>query len=184
MLMEESKLIIIYTIGFSKKNLKQFILRLKEAGVKKIIDVRLNNTSQLAGYAKKDDLEYVLSLVGIDYEHHPYIFMGRSDRLSEYEARSMKKPQSLALIKIIDICLEKRWTVTGSIPRLRAKFLHNLQSYDLAVTDVLLEEKFKTENVDVGEYNYKGKFLLTISLGESFMGAHYKLVTSVLSLER
>lgn len=61
----------ICTIGFSKKNLKEFIRRLQKAGVKKIIDVRLNNTSQLAGYAKKDDLEYVLSLVGIDYEHHP-----------------------------------------------------------------------------------------------------------------
>jgi len=33
--------------------------------------VRLNNTSQLAGYAKKDDLEYVLSHVHIGYEHHP-----------------------------------------------------------------------------------------------------------------
>lgn len=64
-------MIIIYTIGFSKKNLRQFISRLKDAGVKKLIDVRLNNTSQLAGYAKKDDLEYVLSLVGIGYEHHP-----------------------------------------------------------------------------------------------------------------
>ncbi|WP_238492464.1 DUF488 domain-containing protein [Desulfotruncus alcoholivorax] len=64
-------MIIIYTIGFSKKNLRQFITRLKDAGVNKLIDVRLNNTSQLAGYAKKDDLEYILSLVGIDYEHHP-----------------------------------------------------------------------------------------------------------------
>lgn len=64
-------MIIIYTIGFSKKNLKQFITRLQDAGVKKLIDVRLNNTSQLAGYAKKDDLEYVLNLVGIGYEHHP-----------------------------------------------------------------------------------------------------------------
>lgn len=44
---------IIYTIGFSKKSLKEFISRLKKADVKKIIDVRLNNTSQLAGYAKK-----------------------------------------------------------------------------------------------------------------------------------
>ena len=62
---------IICTIGFSKKNLKQFITALKKADVGKVIDVRLNNTSQLAGYAKKQDLEYVLSLVGIAYEHHP-----------------------------------------------------------------------------------------------------------------
>lgn len=64
-------MITIYTIGFSKKNLKEFIARLKNAGVKKVIDVRLNNTSQLAGYAKKEDLEYILELVGIAYEHHP-----------------------------------------------------------------------------------------------------------------
>lgn len=62
---------LIYTIGFSKKSLKDFISRLKQAEVRKVVDVRLNNTSQLAGYAKKEDLEYILSLVGIAYEHHP-----------------------------------------------------------------------------------------------------------------
>ncbi len=62
---------VICTIGFAKKNLRTFIQKLKEAGVRKVVDIRLHNTSQLAGYAKKDDLEYVLSLVGIAYEHHP-----------------------------------------------------------------------------------------------------------------
>ncbi|NLX01727.1 MAG: DUF488 domain-containing protein [Syntrophomonadaceae bacterium] len=62
---------LICTIGFSKKNLREFITRLKNVGVEKVVDVRLNNTSQLAGYAKKQDLEYVLELVGIKYEHHP-----------------------------------------------------------------------------------------------------------------
>jgi uncharacterized protein (DUF488 family) len=61
----------IFTIGFTKKNLKTFIERLNTAGVKKVIDIRLHNTSQNAGYAKKDVLEYILSLVGIGYEHHP-----------------------------------------------------------------------------------------------------------------
>lgn len=60
---------ILYTIGFSKKNLKNFVGKLKDAGVSKLIDIRLHNTSQLAGYAKKDDLQYILSLVGISYEH-------------------------------------------------------------------------------------------------------------------
>lgn len=62
---------IIYTIGFAKKNLRTFIKKLQLAGITKVIDIRLHNTSQLAGYAKKDDLEYILSLVGIGYEHHP-----------------------------------------------------------------------------------------------------------------
>ena len=61
----------IFTIGFAKKNLKTFIKKLQVAGIIKVIDIRLHNTSQLAGYAKKDDLEYILSLVGIGYEHHP-----------------------------------------------------------------------------------------------------------------
>lgn len=62
---------ILCTIGFAKKNLRTFIEKLEAAGVKKVMDIRLHNTSQLAGYAKKDDLEYILSLVGIRYEHHP-----------------------------------------------------------------------------------------------------------------
>jgi len=60
---------ILCTIGFSKKNLKTFIGKLQSAGVVKVMDIRLHNTSQLAGYAKKDDLEYILGLVGIGYEH-------------------------------------------------------------------------------------------------------------------
>lgn len=62
---------VICTIGFTNKSLREFISRLKKAGVKKVVDVRLNNTSQLAGYAKKEDLEYILSLVDIGYDHRP-----------------------------------------------------------------------------------------------------------------
>jgi uncharacterized protein (DUF488 family) len=61
----------LYTIGFAKKNLRGFVGRLQAAGVKRVVDIRLNNTSQLAGYSKKDDLAYVLELVGIEYEHAP-----------------------------------------------------------------------------------------------------------------
>lgn len=59
----------ICTIGFAKKSLKQFIQLLKKANVTRVVDIRLNNTSQLAGFAKKDDLKYILELVGIDYTH-------------------------------------------------------------------------------------------------------------------
>jgi uncharacterized protein (DUF488 family) len=61
----------IFTIGFSKKSLREFINLLKTAKVSNLVDVRLNNTSQLAGFAKKDDLAYVLELVGIKYAHDP-----------------------------------------------------------------------------------------------------------------
>ena len=60
----------IYTIGFTKKTAKEFFMKLKTAGVRRILDLRLNNTSQLAGFAKKDDLEYFLSQINnIKYAH-------------------------------------------------------------------------------------------------------------------
>ncbi|MCJ7843286.1 DUF488 domain-containing protein [Lederbergia sp. NSJ-179] len=63
----------LYTIGFAKKRLRTFVQLLKDAGVTKLVDTRLNNTSQLAGFAKKDDLEYILELVGVKYEHEPLL---------------------------------------------------------------------------------------------------------------
>jgi uncharacterized protein (DUF488 family) len=57
----------IYTIGFTKKTLRDFIYRLKKAEVARIIDIRLNNSSQLAGFAKSEDLQFILELVGIEY---------------------------------------------------------------------------------------------------------------------
>jgi uncharacterized protein (DUF488 family) len=60
----------IYTIGFTKKTAKEFFTKLKAAGVKRILDIRLNNSSQLAGFAKKDDLKYFLSQINnIKYAH-------------------------------------------------------------------------------------------------------------------
>ena len=62
----------IYTIGFTKKTAAQFFDTIKEAGIKRVIDVRLNNSSQLAAFTKKDDLAYFLGgLGGIDYTHIP-----------------------------------------------------------------------------------------------------------------
>ncbi len=57
----------ICTIGFTKKTLEEFITRLKEAGVQRIVDIRLNNSSQLSGFAKSPDLEFILSQFGIEY---------------------------------------------------------------------------------------------------------------------
>jgi uncharacterized protein (DUF488 family) len=62
----------LYTIGFTKKNAEQFFTTLHQAGVRKVIDVRLNNASQLAGFAKRDDLQYFLNQIcGIEYIHSP-----------------------------------------------------------------------------------------------------------------
>lgn len=58
----------IYSIGFTKTSAQNFFERLKRAGVARIVDARLNNTSQLAGFAKRDDLKYFAKeLCGADY---------------------------------------------------------------------------------------------------------------------
>ena len=62
----------LYTIGYKGKSLETFINQLRAAGVDAVIDVRLRNTSHLAGYTKRDDLAFLLQEgFGIAYEHHP-----------------------------------------------------------------------------------------------------------------
>lgn len=65
-----SQTIKLFTIGFTKKNAQQFFSLLRQGGVKKVLDTRLNNISQLAGFTKRDDLSFFLKEVaGIGYEH-------------------------------------------------------------------------------------------------------------------
>ena len=62
----------ILTIGFTKKSAERFFETLRRAGVKRVVDVRLNNVSQLAGFAKKNDLAYFLDeICHINYRHIP-----------------------------------------------------------------------------------------------------------------
>jgi uncharacterized protein (DUF488 family) len=64
----------VATIGFTQTTAERFFERLQTAGVRKIIDVRLHNTSQLAGFAKSDDLSYFLKAIGgIGYVHVPVL---------------------------------------------------------------------------------------------------------------
>jgi uncharacterized protein (DUF488 family) len=62
----------IFTIGFTKKSAETFFTALRGAGVRRLIDVRLNNISQLAGFTKKNDLRFFTKQIcGIDYVHLP-----------------------------------------------------------------------------------------------------------------
>jgi uncharacterized protein (DUF488 family) len=64
----------IFTIGFAQTPAAEFFGKLKRAGVQRLLDVRLNNTSQLAAYAKRDDLRYFLrEICGAEYEHEPLL---------------------------------------------------------------------------------------------------------------
>ena len=62
----------LFTIGFTKKSAEEFFTAISAAGVRRVIDIRLNNTSQLAAFAKRDDLIYFLrKICEIDYIHRP-----------------------------------------------------------------------------------------------------------------
>jgi len=66
-----SGMIRLFTIGFAGKSAQTFFETLQNAGVKRLIDVRLNNVSQLAGFTKKKDLEYFLRVIAnIEYLHY------------------------------------------------------------------------------------------------------------------
>lgn len=63
-----------YTIGFTKKTAEEFFGTLKRFGIRSLLDVRLNNTSQLAGFAKRADLPFFLGeLCGAKYLHEPML---------------------------------------------------------------------------------------------------------------
>ncbi|MDA4885858.1 DUF488 family protein [Streptomyces sp. CCM_MD2014] len=62
----------IYTIGFTKKPAKKFFDLLIGTGATTLVDIRLNNVSQLSGFAKRDDLAYFLrEICGMAYVHKP-----------------------------------------------------------------------------------------------------------------
>ena len=75
----------LFTIGFTKTTAERFFSRLTKSGARKVVDVRLNNVSQLAGFAKRDDLKYfVHELCGMQYEHMPLLAPSR-DMLDAYK---------------------------------------------------------------------------------------------------
>jgi uncharacterized protein (DUF488 family) len=77
----------IYSIGFTKKSASQFFGTLKAHGIERLLDVRLNNTSQLAAFAKQADLAYFLrEICGADYEHEP-LLAPTQDILDAYKKR-------------------------------------------------------------------------------------------------
>ena len=76
----------IFTIGHTKTSLEGFIHRLQDAEVDAVIDIRLRNTSQLAGFAKRDDLAFILrDGFGIEYHHYPEL-APTSEILDAYKA--------------------------------------------------------------------------------------------------
>lgn len=79
----------IYTIGFSGKSAEDFFSLLKKNNIKKLIDIRLNNKSQLAGFTNIKHLPYFLQLHNIEYEYLP-IFAPTTKLLNDYKMKKIK----------------------------------------------------------------------------------------------
>lgn len=85
----------IFTVGFTKKSAEEFFTKLSNSGSLRLVDVRLNNVSQLAGFAKKADLKFFLrEICRMDYVHLPLLaptqelldrYKKKGGQWSEYE---------------------------------------------------------------------------------------------------
>jgi uncharacterized protein (DUF488 family) len=96
----------LFTIGFTKTSAEDFFSRLSRAHVKKLIDVRLNNVSQLAGFAKKEDLRYFTKQIcGIRYEHVPEL-APTQDILDDY--RKSKNLWSIYEQRFLDLMARRK----------------------------------------------------------------------------
>jgi uncharacterized protein (DUF488 family) len=83
----------IHTIGFTKKTAEQFFTLLKDAKIARLMDVRLKNVSQLAGFAKREDLQYFLrEICGCEYLHEP-LFAPTQEMLDQYKKKKGSWPE-------------------------------------------------------------------------------------------
>jgi uncharacterized protein (DUF488 family) len=102
----------LFTIGFTKKSAEEFFTQLQNAGVRRIVDIRLNNTSQIAGFAKARDLKYFLhAIAGIDYVHIPD-FAPTKEILDDFKKR--KGPWAEYERKFKDLMADRRTAETAA----------------------------------------------------------------------
>jgi uncharacterized protein (DUF488 family) len=100
----------IFTIGFTRTSARHFFGRLRDAGVREVVDVRLHNTSQLAGFAKADDLAYFLETLGIGYRHAPEL-APTAELLQAYRGKKIGWDEYAAAFTrlIADRAVERRY---------------------------------------------------------------------------
>jgi len=103
----------VYTIGFTKKPARRFFELIKSSGARRIVDVRLNNVSQLAGFAKRDDLEYFArAICDADYIHLPNLAPTK-EMLDDYK----KSGGSWADYEVQFLDLMRRRAIEETTPR-------------------------------------------------------------------
>lgn len=103
----------VFTIGFTRKTAEQFFGKLKNSGARRVVDVRLNNVSQLAGFAKKKDLQYFLKQIcGMEYVHLPEL-APTQEMLDEYK----KNKGDWAVYERRFLDLMRQRTIETTVPR-------------------------------------------------------------------
>ena len=103
----------LFTIGFTKKSARQFFETLKSSGAKRVVDVRLNNISQLAGFAKRDDLQFFLrEICRMEYLHLPEL-APTQDMLDEY--KNLKGDWATYEKRFVGLLEQRR--IQNSIPK-------------------------------------------------------------------
>ena len=102
----------VFTIGFTKTTAANFFERLSSANVRRVIDVRLHNTSQLSGFAKAEDLRYFLAqLLNIEYVHEP-LLAPTDEILAPYKKKAIDwKTYELGFLDLLEKReIEKRFS--------------------------------------------------------------------------
>ncbi|MBM4274658.1 MAG: DUF488 domain-containing protein [Deltaproteobacteria bacterium] len=118
----------IYTIGFTQKSAAEFFETLKQAGIKRLVDIRLNNQSQLAGFTKQADLQYFLEKIcRIEYIYEPLLapsremvegYRKRELSWEDYESQFIKLMEERQITKHIKkLFFKKRTVLLCSEPR-------------------------------------------------------------------
>jgi uncharacterized protein (DUF488 family) len=105
----------VYTTGFTKKTAEQFFESLRRVGIRRLLDVRLNNSSQLAAFSKRDDLAYFLrEICHAEYVHEPLLapeqtmldaYKKQKGSWEEYERRFLALMRSRRIEERLDPAL-------------------------------------------------------------------------------
>jgi uncharacterized protein (DUF488 family) len=102
----------LYTIGFTKSSAEHFFERLKKSGIRRLVDVRLHNTNQLAGFTRRDDLAFFLrAILDAEYVHEPLLaptpellkaIQGKQIGWDEYGARYATLIREREVARVLD----------------------------------------------------------------------------------
>jgi uncharacterized protein (DUF488 family) len=108
----------IYTIGFTQKSAEQFFNLIKDNGIEVVVDARLNNSSQLAGFTKETDLRYFLETIADCDYHHESSFAPTKEILDGYKKGNTSWEDYEEAYKVI---IAERDTVQGFYEQFKDK---------------------------------------------------------------